>query len=131
MTISCVSKSEVVSQEMTIHDSPQRLQLVCVTGKVGSRQLRHELPKLEQLIPIMQSTSKILVTCQTGKDLAVGVALALLCRAFDDNGKVRAPDNPYSMTKSIIKQRLSWIMVSMPDAAPSRATLQSVNHFLG
>lgn len=34
------------------------------------------------------------------------------------------------MTKATIKQRLSWIMTSFPSAAPSRATLQSVNDFL-
>jgi Family of unknown function (DUF6314)/Rit1 DUSP-like domain len=34
------------------------------------------------------------------------------------------------MNKAIIRQRLSWIMTSIPDAAPSRATLQSVHDHL-
>ncbi|EGP85507.1 uncharacterized protein MYCGRDRAFT_74367 [Zymoseptoria tritici IPO323] len=132
LVISCTSKPEFCdSSDRESVETSQRLQLTCVEGKVGSRQLRHELPKLETFIPSITSTSKILVTCQTGKDLAVGVALALLCRLFDGDGIVMSKmEAPRDLNKSLIKQRLSWIMVSMPDASPSRATLQSVNAFL-
>ncbi|SMR59478.1 unnamed protein product [Zymoseptoria tritici ST99CH_3D1] len=132
LIISCTSKLESCDNaDQDSIDTSQRLQLICAEGKVGSRQLRHELPKLGEIIPSITSTSKILVTCQTGKDLAVGVALALLCRLFDGDGNAMfKTDAPRDLNKSLIKQRLSWIMVSIPDASPSRATLQSVNAFL-
>lgn len=104
--------------------------LTCTTGKVGSRQLRGQLPKLEQLRSSLSSSSRVLVTCDSGKDLAVGVALAMLCLCFDDQGVLHSAMTGQDVNKTIIKQRLSWIMVSMPDASPSRATLQSVNAFL-
>lgn len=114
-------------------------------GKVGSRQLRAELPKLEVLrsaegLGILQPDSRVLITCETGRDFAVGVALAVLCRFCAGDGSVSLSSSPESggttvdgataLSKTVIKHRLSWIMVSLPDAAPSRATLQSVNAFL-
>lgn len=104
--------------------------LTCATGKVGSRQLRAQLPKLEQLRFSLKPSGKILVTCESGKDLAVGIALAMLCLCFDEQGTLRPFMTDQNVNKTTIKQRLSWIMVSMPDASPSRATLQSVNAFL-
>ncbi|KAK4501449.1 hypothetical protein PRZ48_007258 [Zasmidium cellare] len=109
---------------------PQYVNLVCSTGKIGSRQLRAQLPKLEQLRSSLTSTSKVLVTCESGKDLGVGAALAMLCMFFDEQGTWSHQTSELNVNKTVIKQRLSWIMVSMPDASPSRATLQSVNAFL-
>ncbi|KAH9827317.1 tRNA a64-2'-o-ribosylphosphate transferase [Teratosphaeria destructans] len=109
------------------------IQLACSTGKNGSRQLRTELSKLSALDDIFANTSgqKILVTCQTGKDLAVGAALAVICRFVGGDGSLRSDRSVAGvLNKDAIKQRLSWIMVSLPDASPSRATLQSVNAFL-
>ncbi|KAI7569863.1 tRNA '-O-ribosylphosphate transferase [Hortaea werneckii] len=105
------------------------------SGKLGSRQLRNELPKLEQLRSLLRPESRLLVTCETGKDLSVGVALALICLFYDSSGSLIIPaDDERSenqvLNKEVIRQRLAWIMVSMPDASPSRATLQSVNAFL-
>ncbi|KAI0814335.1 initiator tRNA phosphoribosyl transferase [Xylaria sp. FL0064] len=80
---------------------------------------------------ISASTGKqILIACETGKDLSVGVALALVCQFFDDEGnyKPRAPD--VVVNKSLIKMKLGRIMLAFPEANPSRATLQSVNSYL-
>ncbi|KAI5862923.1 initiator tRNA phosphoribosyl transferase [Durotheca rogersii] len=73
---------------------------------------------------------RVLVACETGKDLSVGVALALLCQNFDGEGNYcpRPPSTGY--TKSDIRVQLSRIMTTFPDANPSRTTLQSVNSFL-
>ncbi|GAB1742745.1 hypothetical protein NU219Hw_g8457t1 [Hortaea werneckii] len=105
------------------------------SGKLGSRQLRNELPKLEQLRSMLRPESKLLVTCETGKDLSVGTALALICLFYDSSGNLIIPaederSEKQVLNKEVIRQRLAWIMVSMPDASPSRATLQSVNAFL-
>jgi tRNA A64-2'-O-ribosylphosphate transferase len=119
--------------ESLIHKMNARyIHLRCTTGKVGSRQLRTQLQKLQPLLAALSSDSKLLVTCHTGRNLAVGVALAILCLRCSVDGVTQtdvALSSP-ALNKTTIKHRLSWILVSMPDAAPSRATLQSVNAFL-
>lgn len=84
-----------------------------------------------------QKQKRILIACETGgRDLSVGVALALLCWCFeDDKGEIvrKSHDiaaNPMSFNKTVIKIRLGRIMTAMSDANPNRATLQSVNSFL-
>ncbi|KAK5694179.1 tRNA A64-2'-O-ribosylphosphate transferase [Elasticomyces elasticus] len=107
----------------------RHVHLACSSGKNGSRQLRKELEKLAILRDMLSPMSKVLVTCETGRDLAVGAALAILCSLYSNDGTLH-DQSTVAMSKSLIKQRLSWIMVSMPDASPSRATLQSVNAHL-
>jgi len=109
------------------------LHLPCQPGKLGSRDLRAQLP---HLIHFFSSTSlpngKILLCCPTGKDLSVGTALAILCLYANDSGVLntgtRRPKK--EIGKPFIKQRLSWITMSNPALNPSRTTLQSVNAVL-
>ena len=66
------------------------LQLRCGAGKLGSRALRAELPRLSDFIHHVSQrveAPRILFACPTGKDLSAGVALAALCLYFDDAGK--------------------------------------------
>ncbi|GAB7342549.1 hypothetical protein MBLNU457_g0727t1 [Dothideomycetes sp. NU457] len=113
----------------------KHIHLTCAAGKVGSRQLRHEIPKIQPVLDAVlndaatRSSARILVACPSGKDHSIGVALAVLCLYADDQGDL-VPRNDRTMTKDYIKQRLSWLSVSMPDANPSRTTLQSVNAVL-
>nr|POE78466.1 trna a64-2'-o-ribosylphosphate transferase [Quercus suber] len=101
------------------------------TAKIGSRQLRAQLPKIEVLGKRIAPGTRILLTCPTGKDLAVGVALAMLCLYFSADGSLVDDSTQRQVpNKAEIKQRLSRIMIAIPDASPSRATLQSVNAFL-
>lgn len=128
-----LSCSEPASALLTASLRDRYVHLRCGSGKNGSRKLRSELPKLNSLLQKLKPQHRLLVSCVSGKDLAVGVALAILCRCYD--GQRLPIEDPtrepaQSITKVLIKQRLSWIMVSMPDAAPSRATLQSVNAYL-
>ena len=131
MIISC---SEEANSDLALGMKERYLHLCCATGKVGSRQLRIQLSKLSAILHRLTTNSTILVCCPTSKDLAVGVALAILCLRYSANGAMEFPsqatESTRSFNKASIKQRLSWIMVSMPDASPSRATLQSVNAFL-
>ncbi|KAI1576304.1 tRNA A64-2'-O-ribosylphosphate transferase [Pyrenophora tritici-repentis] len=109
------------------------LHLPCQPGKLGSRDLRTQLPRL---IPFISSLSyevgKILLCCPTGKDLSVGTALALLCLYANDTGVLDTgtPRPAREIGKAFIKQRLSWITTSDPALNPSRSTLQSVNAVL-
>ncbi len=126
-----VSCSEQPDDVLVEELKDKYIHLPCATGKVGSRELRLALPKLLPLIESLEPDIQVLITCHTGRDLSVGAALALICLCCDNDGRLRPAENPPpSLSKTLIKHRLSWIMVSMPDAAPSRATLQSVNAFL-
>lgn len=81
------------------------------SGKKGSRQLRTILPALiPKLVP-----KPTLVLCDTGKDLAVGVVLALVC----------VP----GANKTAVKQNLAAILEARK-VNPSRSTLQAVNTYL-
>lgn len=96
----------------------------------------------EEQNPEQKAEKRVLIACETGgRDLSVGVALALLCWCFEDEeGRVvRVLDESsigetaaesISFNKTMIKIRLGRIMMAMPDANPNRATLQSVNSFL-
>ena len=136
------------------------LHLFCGNGKLGSRALRWQLPLL---LPFVRSLTigdkqpKILMACSTGKDLSIGVALAVLCVFFDDDCMLILYTSEYpsaisagcllplltkawadnfkvetskAIDKSIIRRRLTYITTAKPDANPSRSTLQSVNAFL-
>ncbi|CZT21414.1 related to tRNA a64-2'-o-ribosylphosphate transferase [Ramularia collo-cygni] len=132
VVISCTTAALPVQPTSNEDGTPIPINLICTSGKVGSRQLRHELPKLLQLHHLLSKSPqlRLLITCETGKDLSVGIALAVLCLFHNDAGEVQSTVTTEGINKDFIKKRLSWIMVSMPDAAPSRATLQSVNAFL-
>lgn len=136
------------------------LHFLCSDGKLGSRALRSHLPLLLPFIgslTIASKPPKILLACSTGKDLSVGVALAVLCLFFDDNSMLTLYTLAYplgisagwllpsltrawadnfiletskAIDKSIIRRRLTYITTAKPDANPSRSTLQSVNAFL-
>lgn len=106
------------------------IHLSCTSGKNGSRQLRTSLQNLEGLEKIEKADPTILIAGQDGKDMAVGAALAVVCSFVDQSGKLDCVNRQPTTNKAEIKKRLSWIIVSKPDAAPSRATLQSVNSYL-
>ena len=64
------------------------LSLQCGTGKLGSKALRTQLPRIHAFITSITARvprPRMLVTCSTGKDLSVGIALSILCFYFDDN----------------------------------------------
>lgn len=98
---------------------------------------------------------RILIACDTGRDLSVGVALALVCQhccttattatatttltaAMVTSGSgggsggldFRPRRDTDGVNKTLIKSRLGHIMTRFPDGNPSRATLQSVNSYL-
>ena len=101
------------------------------TGKVASRRLRDYLPDILGTlgdIPKYDGINyvngdlgpKILVMCENGRDISVGVALALSCRLSTEP----------KIDKAAIKRHLAQITISKPDASPSRATLNSVHDVL-
>ncbi|ESZ95300.1 hypothetical protein SBOR_4327 [Sclerotinia borealis F-4128] len=131
-----------VTSKDTWHTSPSRINVGLGSKKVGSKNLRTALKDISEFFirNLNDFTSKgssseemqVIVACESGQDLSVGVGLALLCLHFNDDGhlKLASGNDQSSIDKDFIRQRLTWISTSMPDANPSRATLQSVNSFL-
>ena len=81
--IVCSSKSD---PEMEVRWKKKYVHLLCVDGKLGSRSLRTELPKMQVFLDRVGSFKKILFCCLTGKDLSVGCALVALCLYVDEDG---------------------------------------------
>ncbi|CAL5872012.1 uncharacterized protein PFLUO_LOCUS6269 [Penicillium psychrofluorescens] len=116
-----------------VEGNPKRLNLGCASAKLGSRDLRKYLDKVRDFVSSQlgpDPTRSLLVTCDTGKDLAAGALLAILCLFYDDEGHFDASPKTRSIGKQFIRQRLAWIVSSKHDVNPSRSTLQSVNAFL-
>ncbi|KAI5285574.1 hypothetical protein KEM54_000461 [Ascosphaera aggregata] len=66
---------------------PKRLNLGLVPGKLGSRNLRKILDTVYQFVLNAlekDPTQPILVSDESGRDLAVGVALMIICSFYDD-----------------------------------------------
>ncbi|KAI1391070.1 initiator tRNA phosphoribosyl transferase [Hypoxylon trugodes] len=127
--------------------SPSLMEVGVGKHRVASRNLRSALPNISDFVQqFIERTAdsdspensgvnpsepkRIVIACETGKDLSVGVALALLCQYFDDKGNYNLNIPPTSQTKNSIRIKLSRIMTNFPEANPCRATLQSVNSFL-
>ncbi|KAF4950375.1 hypothetical protein FSARC_13209 [Fusarium sarcochroum] len=129
-----------ITQDTTPKDSWTQSKTYMQAGlgknKIASRNLRTSLPEIcdfaaNYLASITEpDQQQIIVACESGRDLSVGVTLAISCYLFDDEGRVRDPTANVSFTKTLIKSRLGSIMTAYPGANPSRATLQSVNSFL-
>lgn len=63
------------------------LHLRCVNGKLGYKDLRKELFKIGPFLDRhLRPDTTVLVCCESGKGLSMGVALAILCLYTDDEG---------------------------------------------
>jgi tRNA A64-2'-O-ribosylphosphate transferase len=118
--------------EQPLLHKKNHLHLNCRLKKLGSRDLRTELPRIVPFLRSCQSTSRIYVACSDGKDLSVGISLAIICLCFDEEGNFDLAQSGKSSiaNKTYIKQRLSWITTSIPEANLSGTTLQTVNGFV-
>ena len=92
--VTCVGTEFSKPEEESKQDGGKRvLNLLCGVGKLGSRALRSQLPHIPPFIANLPNSGcapKILFLCATGKDLSIGVALAVLCLFFDDECKLRS-----------------------------------------
>lgn len=71
--------------------NPKRLNLGCGHSKLGSRDLRKSLDKVQAFASSQLSSNpsqSLLVTCESGKDLSGGALLAILCLFYTDNGNL-------------------------------------------
>lgn len=67
----------------------KRLNLACARSKLGSRDLRKSLDKVQDFVHsnlASDPSQLLLVTCESGRDLSAGVVLTILCLFYDENG---------------------------------------------
>ncbi|OQD73501.1 hypothetical protein PENDEC_c015G01825 [Penicillium decumbens] len=67
----------------------KRLNLGCASAKLGSRDLRKSLEKVQEFVRAQleaDPSRSLLVTCDTGKDLSAGALLAIICLFYKDDG---------------------------------------------
>ena len=86
----CADHEDDETREEQAAMSRKILKLHCGSGKLGSRALRNQLPRVPPFMAGLRSGTNapnLLFACQSGKDLSAGVALAVLCVYFDDCGK--------------------------------------------
>lgn len=137
-----VSLVPKTTDKETWEKSKRHMEVGLGRSKTASRFLREALPSICEFVSRFlqepetdgKATNKeVVLLCESGRDLSVGVALALYCWCFiDSDGTVRsaAQDQEQNHNKATIRVKLGHIMTAFPDANPSRATLQSVNSFL-
>ncbi|CAI4213792.1 unnamed protein product [Parascedosporium putredinis] len=115
--------------------TPELIEVRIGNPRQASKNLRSALPEICAFVARFSESHPaacILVSCPTGKDLAVATALALRCYFFDTDDM----DAPFRVPKEVvinkaaIRARLGRIMLAFPEGNPQRATLQSVNSFL-
>ncbi|EPS42614.1 hypothetical protein H072_3421 [Dactylellina haptotyla CBS 200.50] len=134
--IVCTDQGSILEKNPSTPSDIPLYQAVIPSNKSGSKLLRAKLAEIvafAQNILSSNSPSPILVACQTGNDISVGIALALVARLFDDQGRLISASTTSSnpqIDKTIIRQRLGWIISDRTQANPSRATLQAVNLYL-
>ena len=80
---------EASKPALTSQDKSMTLVLGCRTGKPGSRDLRVQLPRVSHLMRELRGAGRFLICCETGNDLAVGVALTVLCQWYTEDGDQR------------------------------------------
>ncbi|RLV95003.1 tRNA A64-2'-O-ribosylphosphate transferase [Spathaspora sp. JA1] len=126
-----LSKIVVLSESFSINQIPEvKLQSVLKypisSSKKGSNMLRTLLPEIIEKLNFTDK-QQIIVLCESGRDLSVGVILVLLCTHFNLN--YDRLNQPPRISKDLVKQHLSKLS-QISKANPSRSTLQSVNTYL-
>ncbi|KAK3378448.1 tRNA A64-2'-O-ribosylphosphate transferase [Podospora didyma] len=143
MATAATATATATEPESSWIKSPFHMEVALGRSKAASRMLRQALPQICEFVSRYLMTAatypeenkNVAIVCDSGRDLSVGVALAVYCWCFDASGNLfgssddaKAKRGPF--IKTAIRVKLGQIMTAVPDANPSRATLQSVNSFL-
>ncbi|OBA21846.1 initiator tRNA phosphoribosyl transferase [Metschnikowia bicuspidata var. bicuspidata NRRL YB-4993] len=127
-----ISHIVVLSSEFAVTNVPKDSSVKIIlhrveSSKKGSKQLREILPKIFETISTVSMQDQVIILCDSGKDLCVGLALAILAKYFDRDWNL-VSSLPH-VNKDVIKQHLCMVL-SCRQVNPSRNTLQSVNTIL-
>lgn len=99
-------------------------------SKRSSKDLRAALIEIDNIISkSLVRGKRIMVCCNSGSDISVGVLLMILCKYYSENWLLGEPD---SVNKFVIRRHLVQIVnkVQQRNVNPTRATLNSINSFL-
>ncbi|KAK1235522.1 tRNA A64-2'-O-ribosylphosphate transferase [Marasmius sp. AFHP31] len=127
-----ISNSGNRQETADVDQQETTLRIVLPEGKRGQMQfLQTVLPQSTQFIGSQLSRgASVCVSCPTGNDTSVGVAVAALQKFFTSDGELDLGQEHEVPDKSTIRTRLEWIISDRPTANPSRNTLKRVNEFL-
>lgn len=126
----------ILSQTVTLAQPHDAIKLYKLQSgsKRSSKDLRATLIEIDCVISLALHTSTrqgkpILVCCNSGNDMSVGVVLMILCKNYNENWTLGKPD---SINKAVIRKHLTHLTAQLKrrNVNPSRATLNSVNSFL-
>ncbi|EWC47826.1 hypothetical protein DRE_03026 [Drechslerella stenobrocha 248] len=130
----CSEGGAVCPGDASTAGQPPAYRAAIPSGKAGSKLLRAKLADIAAFSEaVIASGSKhpLVIACQSGNDVSIGIALALVCWLFNDQGQPDlTPSRNRRIDKTVVRQRLGWIISDRTQANPSRATLQAVNLFL-
>ncbi|AMD20292.1 HDL452Wp [Eremothecium sinecaudum] len=127
LTIVC---SETVAMGANVECKSIKIYPMNSDSKKGSRTLRITLIEIDKLISDhLKNKTPIMICCNTGRDISVGVVLTILCRHFDLDW---LPAQQISINKTVVRKHLAKLISHMDgrNLNPSRATLNSINSFL-
>lgn len=131
----CVVLSDNVTLRLErdgVHDSVKIYKLQSESKK-SSKELRTQITEIFSTIQAALNTGKgrVLICCNTGTDMSVGVLLSVLCRDYSIEWDFE-PTKEHAITKTVVKKHLSRLITSLKgrNVNPSRATLNSINSFL-
>lgn len=106
-------------------------------SKKSSKELRIKLIEIDQDIsPLLKKgpnlTKPILICCNTGEDMSIGVILMLLSKYYTMDWEIIPEGRTISISKSTVRQHLTQIVAHLQgrNVNPSRATLNSINSYL-
>ncbi|KNC98283.1 tRNA A64-2'-O-ribosylphosphate transferase [Spizellomyces punctatus DAOM BR117] len=128
--INCGAPEYDCTEFQTYAKNGRYLYLPIPEGKKGQHELFRCLPIVLNFVqnPIKDG-KKILFHCMQGKDRSVGMALAVLIRYMDDQGRLHPDVKSPKVTKEIVHNRLLFIQSHRHVASPTRATMQKVKSY--
>lgn len=128
--------SETVSQSDDIEDQSTFIKIYPLRSgsKKSSKELRAKLIEIDQEVhSVIYNTDKpILVCCNTGKDMSIGVLLMILSKYYTQDWKLAKEGETPSISKTTIRKHLTSVISHLQgrNVNPSRATLNSTNSYL-
>lgn len=125
-----VNKSEDIEDKSTfINIYPLRSGL-----KKSSKELRAKLIGIDQEVNSVVYTADkpILLCCNTGKDMSIGVLLMILSKYYTQDWKLVTEGETPSISKTTVRKHLTSVISHLQgrNVNPSRATLNSTNSYL-
>ena len=115
--------------------TPRLLTFQVTQGKRGQHHFLHQiLPHAvsfaQQHLRSAEAPRLVIASdVESSKDVAIGVAVAILAACFNNHGAILTADST-KLDKETIRRKLQWILEAKPGVNPSRTTLKRVNEFL-